>query len=162
MTSKVYPYKIKDTERTIQITKVSPLLIRQLNKSYPQPEPPKNKVKDIQGNEVEEINLADPAYEAALREHRFKLSEMSNELLIERGVIVELTADDKAEVKELRKFWKEKYAKELEGSDKFVFINYICLGTGEDIKELVEAITKRSFATAEGTQEALTSFPDKA
>lgn len=162
MTSKVVPYQIKDTERTIQITKVSPLLIRQLRKSYPEPEPPTNTVTLADGRTVEEPNRADPAYEAELREHRQMMSERSNELLIERGVIVALSEADLKEVKELKDFWKKNHNITLEGSDKFIFVNYICLGTGEDIKELVEAITKRSYATAEGTQQALDTFPGKA
>lgn len=158
MTSKLYPYTIKDTERTIFIKKVSPRLTQQITKLYQEPEPPTNTVTYPDGKTAEEPNRSDPAYEKQLNEYKIKLTNAVNELLVEQGVVVELSIDDLNEVKSLREFWKTQYGQVLEGSDKFIFINYICIGTPEDIKELITAITRRSYATVEGTQLALETF----
>lgn len=159
MTSKIYPHFIKDTERTVYIRKVSPRLTQELLNLHHEPPPPVNTVTYSDGRTVEEPNRADPQYAETLKAYRMKLIDAVNELLIERGVIVELSDEDKNEVAELRAYWQSTHGQPLTGSDRFVFVNYIAVGTPDDLGELVQAITRRSQATAEATQAALDSFP---
>jgi hypothetical protein len=82
----------------------------------------------------------------------------ANDLMIERGTVIELTDEEREEVKDLKAFWQKRYKKELDGSDKFIFVAHICCGTQEDIRELIQFIGRRSNATPEGTAQALDSF----
>lgn len=158
MTNKLYPHFIKDTERTVAVRKVSPRLIKEVVDLHKAPSVPLNTVTYPDGHTEQEENAADPDYLRKVQEHNGIVSIAINDMLIDQGVVVELTADDIEEVKRLRAYWLEKYQKELAGNDKFIFINYICIGTPEDLKELLSAIARRTSATPEGTQQVLDTF----
>lgn len=159
MTSKLYPYTIADTGRAIQIRKVSPMLAREVANLHKQPEAPMQEVTYPDGHKEQEANEADPRYQELLRAHREKMITEVQRLTIERGVIIELSKDDLAEVAELKEFYQREYKQELKGSDKYIFVSHICIGTVEDLNDLVKAITRRSSASPEGTAEALKTFP---
>lgn len=158
MTSKLYPYTIADTERVVNIRKVSPMLAREVANLHKQPTPPMQEVTYPDGHKEQEANEANPQYQEALQAHREQMITEVQKLTIERGVIVELNDDDKKEVAELREFYKTEYGQELKGSDKYIFVAHICIGTVEDLTDLVKAITRRSNASVEGTAEALKTF----
>lgn len=157
MTTKLYPHLIKDTGVRVMIRKVSQMLIKEAVKDFVSPQPPTNKVI-LDGKEVLEPNETDPAYRAALQEYNLKVVEAGNAVLIKWGVVYTLTGEDRAQVAELKQTWAEDHDKPLEGSDKFIFINYIAVGSQEDYIELRDAITRRTQATPEATHEALGSF----
>ena len=158
MTTKLYSHLIKDTGIRVMVRKVSQMLIKEAVKDFIPPQAPMNKVI-IDSKEELESNTADPAYQAAMREYNLKVIEAGNAVLIKWGVVYTLTEEDRAQVKELKETWLEDHDKPLEGSDKFIFVNYIAVGSQEDYIELRDAITRRTQATPEATQEALGSFP---
>ena len=158
MTTKLYSHLIKDTGIRVMVRKVSQMLIKEAVKDFIPPSPPMNRVV-IDGKEELEPNTGDPEYQAKLREYNFKIIEAGNAVLIKWGVVYTLTEEDKLQVEELKATWLEDHDKPLEGSDKFIFITYIAVGSQEDYIELRDAITRRTQATPEATQEALGSFP---
>lgn len=158
MTSKLITYKVKDTERVIHIRKVPQMLIREIYKSVDKPQPPINVVRGLDDKLVTEINDADPDYLLALAEYRNNIAERVNRLLLERGVVVSIGEKEKEEITELKQYWKESNGVELVGSDHFIFVNYICIATDDDLKEVITLITRRTQATEEGIAQTLDSF----
>jgi hypothetical protein len=163
MSSKLFVHHIVDTDRNITYCKVSPRLIKQMLDDYPikPPQPPLNDVTWADGHVKKEPNTTDPEYLKALADYNTEIALAINDFLIERGVVITLSKEDQEEVKELKRWWQQRYGKDLPGSDKFIFVAHILIGTPEDLRELVNAITRRSQATLEATQEALATFPDQ-
>jgi hypothetical protein len=133
--------------------------MNEMRQLYPQPEPPTVEVDygDLGGKKLES-NEADPGYIKAQAEYRMMIVLKSQRLLIERGVVVELDDEMKAEVVELRDFWRQEHGKELPGSDKMVYVLHIALGTPDDLTELVEAVSRRSSPTEVSISEANGTF----
>lgn len=147
-------HTFQDTGITVSIRKVSPLLLNELRRRNPEPQPPKNLVDYGDGKKVLEENRADPDYMAALDKHAQELELKMRMLLIRWGVVYELTAQDLEQVKQLKEFWQTEYQQELEGTDLEVFISYIAIGTVEDLEELTNAIMRRSQPTPAAEGEA--------
>jgi hypothetical protein len=139
---------------TVRIRKVSPLLAVELQKQFPPPRPPKQKVT-LDGKEVWEENPVDPDHLAALQDYNNEQERRLRKLMLKRGVEVEI---DKEEVAELREFWKTEYNKELEGDDLEVYVSYIVIGSDGDLEDLMNAILKRSQPTAEDINAATQTF----
>lgn len=159
MTDKLYNYTFKDTGIRVQIRKVSPMSVVELQKAFPAPTPPRQRV-EVGGEWMEESNPSDPDYLAAKERHGQELEMRVRQLMIRRGVIIppdNVTWQD--EVKEFRAFWLETYGKELEGDDKEIYISHIAIGTDSDYVELVDAITRRSQPTEGEVAAARSSFP---
>jgi hypothetical protein len=150
------PYTFKDTGISIKIRKVNPLLVNELDKAFPAPKPPMQEVDYGDGNKVMEANEAHPDYIQALSDYRNARMDRYKKLLVKRGV--ECKVDLEA-VEELKKTWKEDYGCDMEGTDKEIYIFYICAGTQEDMDELMDAILKRSQPTKEAVELAKVSFP---
>ena len=157
----VVSYRFKDTGRLVGIKKVSPMLAAELRRSFPPPKPPMEEVDYGDGKKVLEPNSAHPGYQSVMEDYNQQMNERVQRLLIKRGVVVAWDDEKKQEVADLRSFWKEEYATELQGSDVEVYVNHICVGTQEDLQELIQAITQRSGATEEVIQSHLETFPDK-
>lgn len=153
-------FTFKDSGIEVQIRRVSPLLALELQKKFPAPRPPRNKVTDMDGKETWEENYADPDYALTLNKYNADLEERMRRLVIMRGVVHTLTEEQKAQVDELRTFWKETYDEDLKGSDLEVFISYIAIGSDGDLGDLINTIMKRSQPTEGETKEVLNSFPD--
>lgn len=146
----------KDTGVTIQIRKVSPMLVMEIKRQFPEPKPPTNKVDYGDGNEVEESNYAHPDYARALEDYNQELEKRIRRLLIKRGVVCNV---DKQAVDELREFWKAEYEMDLpESDDLMAYISYICIGTDSDMEELLNAIMRRSQPTELAIAEATRAF----
>lgn len=160
MTTKLYPHLIRDTEITINIRKVSPFLLNEVSEQFPAPLAPIVTVT-IGDEKREERNEADPTYQEALKAHRRLLLQKTQELIVERGVVLTLTPEQKAEVKELRSQFLAMTGNELQGSDKAIYLMKIAIGTEEDLQELVEAITRRSHPTEQEMAKASDSFRGK-
>ncbi len=163
MTTKIYPYTVKDTGVELNIRKLSPLFLADASAAYqkknPKPTPPMNEVEYGDGKKVMEPNLADPLYDQMLVAWNEGLQEFQRSLLIDLGVVVELTDDIKAEIQEKRDWWKESFGEELSKNDRWVYVNYIALGSPEDVTELVEAIVSRIAPTESQIKAAQDSFP---
>jgi hypothetical protein len=159
MTEKLYNYTFKDTGVRVQIRKVSPMLVVELQRSFPAPTPPRQRV-EVAGEMVEEANPSDPDYIAAKERHGQELEMRVRKLMIQRGVIIPPDNTGwQAEVAELKAFWLETYGAELEGNEKELYVSHIAIGTDSDYLELVEAITRRSQPTEGEIAAAKASFP---
>mgnify|MGYP001595241721 FL=1 len=158
-TNALTTHTFKDTGKTVSIKKVSPLLIMQLQKDFPEPAAPLQEVDYRVGEKRLEPNPAHPDYEKTLQQYKYDFEQRMREMMIERGVSLSLTDEDKEEIKELRAYWQEKYKKKLGGDDKFVYISYLCIGTDADMDELVNAISRRSQPSNGSVEAARKSFP---
>lgn len=149
---------LPETGIEVRIRKVSPLLITELERQFPQPRPPVNYVDYGDGKKVAEENKADPDYEKTLDEYNRQHEARLRHLLIARGVFYELSADNVREVKDLKKFWKDSFNKDLEGTDLEVFVAYLAVATPEDMNLLISAILNRAQPTPETISEAEDRF----
>lgn len=155
-------FTFKDTGITVKIQKVSPMLAMDIDAAIPRPEPPLNEVDYGEGRgKVQEPNLQDPAYLKALDERTSQVGLAVIKATILRGVVVE--ADGwQAKVSDYRQFIQETTGKPLqEQSDLYVYITRLCVGTDEDLTDLVNAITKRSQPTQEEIERSKASFRSK-
>ncbi len=153
---RVETFTSPDSGITLAIRKISPLLRQELIRQNPAPLPPKNEVDYGDGKKVMEDNLADPAYAAAMVEHERMLVKEMRKLMLERGVEC---AVDKQAVDELRQYWRDTYGKELEGSDKLVFVQYIALVTPADVEDVIDMIMRRSQPTEAAIGATKATFP---
>lgn len=152
-------YTFKDTGIQVKIRKISPLMASDVARAIPEPIPPENEVDYGEGKgRVRERNYSDPNYLAAMADYRRHVSEVIQRVMILRSVYV--TGEDwKAEVAEYRDFMKQQTGSELEEKeDLVIYVLRICVGTQEDLEELIESITKRSQPTEELVEAAKRSF----
>lgn len=151
-------FTFKDTGIEVKIQKVSPLLLTELDRRFPPPKPPRNKVI-IDGKEIYEENKVDPDYLDELAQYESIHEMRVRRLVINRGVDLEMTAEQVRQTNDLREFWKETYGKELEGTDREVYVSYIAIGTPDDMNDLIGRILRRSQPTEEAIEEAEDRFP---
>ena len=160
--SELIPYVVKDTGTKLLIKRVSPLLVMELRKAFPEPEPPKQEI-EVGGETRLEVNYAHPDYSETLRKYNDEMEARIRRLLIKRGVIIpaENTAWE-AELEETRQNWLADFGVELsrlDPDDKVDWICYCAVGTDFDFEELYAAILKRSQPTAEAVEAAKSGFP---
>lgn len=157
--NELIPFTFKSTGKTVKIRKVSPFLSLELQKSFPPPEPPLQKVEYDEGDVREEKNWSHPEYVKALEAYNIELSSKIQRLIIKRGVALEITDEVKADLAELRAWWLEEFGVELsEKNDHVAYVLYVCACDDEDAKEMIEAITKRSQPTEVAIQQAQGMF----
>lgn len=152
--NELIPHTFKDSGVTVQIKKVSPLLILELQRAFPKPEPPTQEVM-IGDKKVIESNPAHPDYVLALEKYQIELEKKIRRLLIKRGVKCDVPED---EVSELRKFWADEGLGELDPNDLVVYISYIACGTDSDLEDLITKITRRSQPTEAEIKASVDSF----
>lgn len=143
-----------DTGITVMVRKTSPMLIQEVQKAFPPPKPPMNKVDYGNGFHALEANVNDPDYQQALKQYNEELEARVRKLMIIRGVDVEI---DHEAVNELREQMRE-IGIELDKSDKLVYVSMIAMGTAEDYQDLINAITRRSQATEDAVADAVATF----
>lgn len=152
-------FTFKDTGITVKIRKVSPMLAADVAASMPEPLPPEQEVDygEPRGK-VMERNYSDPGYQAAVAAHQKKIFSALQRVIILRAVIVE--GDDwKEEVKEYRDFIKKMTGVPLdEPDDLVVYVLRVCVGSEDDLTDLLSAITRRSQPTQEAIEQAKRSF----
>lgn len=156
---KLIDFTFRDTGITVKIRKISPMLVTDISESIPMPKPPLNEVDygEPRGK-VQEPNLQDPAYQKALEDRQVQIFKTWRRVMILRGVQVEGEAW-KEEVKEYRAFMQEQTGYPLEETnDLVVYVLRLCVGSEEDLGELIEAITRRSQPTREEIEKAKDSF----
>jgi hypothetical protein len=152
-------FTFKDTGITVKIKKISPMVVDDVRSSIPEPLPPEQEVDygEPRGK-VMERNYSDPNYTLELREHERKASALVQKVIINRAVVLE--GDEwKAEVQDYRNFILENTGQPLaEKDDLLVYILRICVGSNDDMNDLVDAIIKRSQPTQEAVEQAKRSF----
>ena len=156
---KLIDFTFRDTGITVKIRKISPMLATDIGDSIPLPQAPLNEVDygEPRGK-VMEPNLQDPAYQRALLDRQTKIFKTWRRVMILRAVQVEGDAW-KEEVSEYRQFMQEATGFPLdEPNDLVVYVLRICVGSEEDLGELIEAITRRSQPTREEIEKAKDSF----
>lgn len=159
--SKVYKHTFLDTGKVVGVKKVSPLLIADLRQKYLRkhmPPAPVNKVEWADGTIHEEVNPADPDYKAKVEALEAEAEEYLRKVLIKRGVVVKLDEEALAEVEEVRQELIEQDEADAKADDKYLYVCYVCVGTNEDIQDLISAITQRSEATEEMIADAVAAY----
>lgn len=151
-------HTIRGTGTVVAIRKISPLLVREVQRANPPPKPPMQTVDYGDGEVREEPNPADPAHQEALAAHRALIEEQTMRLVLLRGVVVQMTPAREAAVAELRAFMREEYGHELDPNDRLVYLSYIAIGTGEDLHDLAQAVFRRSQPTEGAVAEAVETF----
>ena len=157
---KLTDFTFSDTGITVKLQKVSPYLANDIADSNPPPEPPLVEVDYGQPRgKVKEKNWQSPEYIKLVNEHDSKVNDIYNRLLVLRGVVEIEDENWQEKVKEYRKLIKEETGNDVvEKSDKLVYILRIALGTMDDFHDLMKAITRRSYPTAEAVEAAKESF----
>lgn len=151
--NELVPFTFPDSGYTVLVKKASPILMMKLRQKFPAPLPPKQPVSyggDI--GVVMEENPASPEYQQAMQTYEANLEEMVRKLYIKRAVRVRAEDKDIAKKKaaEVREDWKEATSTDLDGTDDFIFISYVCMETDRDLEKLIEAVTRSSFRDGEG------------
>jgi hypothetical protein len=152
-------FEFKDTGKKVKIKKVSPMLAVDVEASIPKPTPPLSEVDygEPKGK-VMEPNYSDPGYNKALERRTERVGIAVLKATILRSVTVEGEEWHK-EVEEYRAFIQETTGEPLtEPSDLYIYIMRICVGTQDDMEDLMTAITKRSQPTQEEVERAKSSF----
>lgn len=146
--------------RKIAIRRVSPFLAFEVRKSMQKnkPKPPTQKVM-IGDVETIEANLSHPDYLEALQDYETEVQNKSTEFMINRGVVITLSDEEKQEIKELREEMESEYGVTLSGSDKLVFVLHILISGTEEIGRLINAISGLGQPTAEAIGQAKEMFP---
>jgi hypothetical protein len=158
-------FTFKDSGITVKIRKLSPfmgdLIGRSLRKERAAPEPPINMVQYGDGKPTPEPNAGDPAYLQALGEYEAWVAgeagkRMMN-LVIESAIVVDDVDTD--EVARVRATMKKIGAPiEDEMTDREVYIRFVCVGTPDDLEDLMTAATRRSQPTEAVIAENVTAF----
>lgn len=143
-----------DTGITVHIRKVSPLLIREVSRAFPAPEPPLNRVDYGDGVIKQEPNPADPDHITALGIYQIEIEQRVRRLMIKLGVEVDIDYD----VLAVYRAAMAEAGAALDTDDKVAYVTGVCVGTAEDYQDLVKAITRRSQPTEEAVRDAQESF----
>ena len=142
---------------TVQLRRVSPYLVTEIDRVFPEPDPPTQEV-ELDGEKKIEPNPADPAYLRLLVAHRRKISERKLNYVLKHGV----TADEsemRAAVDEKRRAWQDEFGVDLEEKDTLLaYLKYVCVGSPDELTELVNAIQSRSKPTEGGIAAEAKSF----
>ena len=158
MSAKLEPYTFKDTGEIVQIRKVSPLLVIKLRERFPAPKPPLQTV-DYGDGPKQEQNPTEPGYLSAVQDYEQAMERRVRNLLIQRGVVITWDENKKTQLAELRAWWKETYAEDLDDlDDTFAYVSYICVGSDSDLEDLINILIKRSQPSGEGIEAAQERF----
>ena len=152
-------YTFRDTGITVKIRKISPMLAADVAAAMPEPLPPEQEVDYGEPvGKVKERNYSDPAYISAKAEHQKKVFMALQRVMIIRSIKVE-GEEWKEDVAEYREFIEKHTGAPLaETEDLVVYVMRICIGSEDDLIELLGAITGRSQPTPEAVEAAKASF----
>lgn len=155
---KLEDFTFKDSGVTVKIKRVSPYLVSKMSEQFPPPEPPLQEVDYGDGKKRKEVNESDPKYIEEMRKYNIEFEKRMRKVIIDLGVVYELTDEDKKEVEKLRQYMTEEFDGELEDDDKVAFITYIAVGSDKDIEDLISAILLRSQPTEKAIEAAKNNF----
>ncbi len=145
--------------RKVLIKHVSPFTLNDARKTIPVPKPPIQDVDYGDGKIRQEVNKAHPDYLEAVRTYNERAQDVARGLVIKRGCFVELNEEERAKVAELRAYWLEELGQELKGSDEYLFISHLCIGSPEELERLLSQVLGMGQPTAEVIAAAKESFP---
>lgn len=157
-------FTFKDSGVTVRYRRLSPFTLNQLNaairKEKKAPEPPLNEVDYGNGKKVNEPNLADPAYEQALREYEGWVEQEGTTRMTDMIMTyaLEPIEIDTEALARYRAF-AERFHLECESDDNEIYLRYIAVGSPEDLADVSTLVMRRSEPTPEAIQEAVTTFP---
>lgn len=163
MSSLKVEFTCKDTGRKLTLGKIpftlTDLLYKEYDRQFPPPDPPTEEVDYGEGQKIREPNILHPTYLRLTREHDLKRLEWVNERA--RHLFTEIAIDCEIDTDEVKRYRESmsKFGITLDENDKYVYVWYICIGTEEGHRELIQAIQKRSQPTEGSIKEALDRFP---
>jgi len=160
-------FTFKDTGITVGLRKLSPYVGDQIGKAIrkerPAPKPPLNEVDYGDGKKVSEENTADASYQRALAEYEqwvaFEAGQRTIRAVLDYAIALDTDQVDADAVAQARAMMAAIGAPlDDDISDRDVYIKYVCLGTQEDLSDLLEAATRRSQPTEAAIAENVTAF----
>jgi len=149
-------HNFMDSGKWVWLRKASPVLMMELRSKYPAPLPPKQIVYYEPDVPTEEFNETHPEYRRAVEQHEIMLETMMRKLLIKRSVVLpgEQMDQIRAEVEQLKQDWAAAteggQGTALTGTIEFLYVSYICIGSDDDLQELIADITRSSFRERNG------------
>jgi hypothetical protein len=158
-------YTFKDTGITVKLRKLSPFMGdqigRTLRKEREAPQAPVNMVQYGDGKPIAEPNLADPAYQRELANYEnwvaAEAGKRMMELIIRAAIVIEdVDEDEVARVREVMEAVGAPIDPEM--SDREVYIRFVCVGTQDDLEDLMGAATRRSQPTEAAIAENVAAF----
>jgi hypothetical protein len=158
-TNNLTPFTFESSGESCFIRPVPVMLVREVERSIPRPEPPVQAVENPDGTTRNERNLTHPDYLAALRVRNDKVQEVITKLVIRRGVFVRLTDEQREEVRELREDLKAINDVELNEPDEAVWVKYIACASHNDLTRLINEVSNRSVPTDPKSASGSTSSP---
>lgn len=158
-------FTFPDSGITVSVRKLSPFMGEQigrsLRKEHPAPKPPINIVMYGDGKPVQEENLADPDYLAAMQQYEQEQAHEAGQRMMNLVIQAAVVLDDvdTAEVARIRAVMAAVGAPiDDEMDDREVYIRFVCIGTQDDLEDLMEAATRRSQPTEAAIAENVTAF----
>lgn len=147
-------FTFPDSGRVVHTRRIAPMLLRDLQRSFKPPKPPKQEVQFEKGVRFVP-NASDPEYLEALEDYQGELGERIMRLVVTLGVVCEVPAE---EVAALRATMTEQGIT-LDPSDLYVYISRICAQSNADLEALQQAVLGQSTVTEAGVEEAKERFP---
>lgn len=145
--SQLVPFTFGSTGVTVMVKPVPPFLMNEARKSIKKPVPPQQPVENADGTTRLESNPSHPDYIAALDAYEGKLAVVGQRMMIKRGVVLDLSDEQRAELATLRTEMEAEGVTTLDPDDKIAYILYIAAGSALDIAALIKAITERGQPT---------------
>lgn len=143
-TNNLTPFTFESSGESCFIRPVPVMLIREVERSIPTPEPPAQEVENPDGTKRTEVNRAHPDYIAALSARGERVQEAMTALVFKRGVVVTLSDEQRGEVRELRNDAREISGIEWRESDEVVWVKFVACQSHDDIARLIREVTRRS------------------
>lgn len=152
------PHRIKSTGEVVHILKISPLTTWDINRAYPPPPTPKNKITHEDGTIEWEENPADPDYLRELAAHHQEVNMRIVQTVIELGVIVEMDERKIEKVRRYREVMKRNHNIELQESDEVLWVTRMAAPDPTELNALAQAIFNLAGPTEEVIQETARRF----
>ena len=151
------PYRIKSTGETVMLRRSMSysMLMMALMKQHPKPTPPMQ-VVELAGQKQIYPNYADPDYTAAVEMWNGELAVKASDIMLKSAVVVEMTPERKAAVKQFRELMGD--TMQLNEPDSMVWLRYIALANDHDVTDLIAAIRNISQPTEQAVEEAAEGF----
>jgi hypothetical protein len=142
MTTKLVQFTFEGSGRTVAIEPVSPIVVSDLRRRYPRPQPPLTEIARPNGGTAKVADEEDVEYLRAIEAWQMDLEARIRRLYVTLGVKHRLTDDEKAEVAAFRASMLEADPDaQLDANDLVVYVQYICIKTASDYTSFVAAAT---------------------
>lgn len=138
------PFAFESSGESCFIRPVPVMLVREVERSIPRPEPPAQEVENPDGTKRLEFNRSHPDYIAALYERGERVQEAMTRLVLKRGVVVTLSDEQREDVRQLRAEMKHDFGIEWDESDEAVWVKYVACQSPNDLAALIRTVTARS------------------